>query len=383
MLVEAKSKNQQSIPNEKNDIKKSKIYVVIGTRAQLIKMAPLMALMEKKGLEYEFIYTAQHRETITKILQDFHVKEPDRTISSKSEANTLTKFLGWGSTMLLKVINPKKVFPEKGIVITHGDTVTTAWTAIVAKLAGCKVAYVEAGLRTHRLFNPFPEELMRVITSRFSDVFFCQNEMAIKNLKKFKGQKINTGLNTGYDAVVQAINSEVKVDIPKEKYAVVSIHRFQTIFTQRLEKIVIPLLEQVAKTGYKLIFVLHPSTREVLKRNDMKLYKRLDTNNNIILKERYPFFEFIKLLNESEFVITDGGSNQEELSYLGKPTLLFKEFIGRTEGLNENAVISYFDPKITMKFVNNYTKYNRTFKKIEESPCEVIVNYFKKIEKNR
>ena len=340
MLVEAKSKNQQSIPNEKNDIKKSKIYVVIGTRAQLIKMAPLMALMEKKGLEYEFIYTAQHRETITKILQDFHVKEPDRTISSKSEANTLTKFLGWGSTMLLKVINPKKVFPEKGIVITHGDTVTTAWTAIVAKLAGCKVAYVEAGLRTHRLFNPFPEELMRVITSRFSDVFFCQNEMAIKNLKKFKGQKINTGLNTGYDAVVQAINSEVKVDIPKEKYAVVSIHRFQTIFTQRLEKIVIPLLEQVAKTGYKLIFVLHPSTREVLKRNDMKLYKRLDTNNNIILKERYPFFEFIKLLNESEFVITDGGSNQEELSYLGKPTLLFKEFIGRTEGLNENAVIS-------------------------------------------
>jgi len=115
----------------------------------------------------------------------------------------------------------------------------------------------------------------------------------------------------------------------------------------------------------------------------MKLYKRLDTNNNIILKERYPFFEFIKLLNESEFVITDGGSNQEELSYLGKPTLLFKEFIGRTEGLNENAVISYFDPKITMEFVNNYTKYNRTFKKIEESPCEVIVNYFKKIEKNR
>jgi len=81
---------------------KRKIYVVIGTRAQLIKMAPLMSLLEKQNIEYEFIYTAQHRETISKILQDFHVKNPDRIIYSKSEANTITKFLGWGSSMFFK-----------------------------------------------------------------------------------------------------------------------------------------------------------------------------------------------------------------------------------------------------------------------------------------
>ena len=108
---------------------KSKIYVVIGTRAQLVKMAPLMALMQKEGTEYEFIYTAQHKETINKILQDFHVKQPDRTISTKSEANTLSKFLGWSGIMFFKLFRPKKIFPEKGVVLTHGDTVTTAWAA--------------------------------------------------------------------------------------------------------------------------------------------------------------------------------------------------------------------------------------------------------------
>ena len=81
---------------------KKKIYVVVGTRAQLIKMAPLMALMQTEGMDYEFIYTAQHRETISQILSDFHVKQPDRTLYSKSEAKTITKFLGWFGSMLLK-----------------------------------------------------------------------------------------------------------------------------------------------------------------------------------------------------------------------------------------------------------------------------------------
>ncbi len=96
---------------------KNKIYVVIGTRAQLVKMAPLMALMQKEGTEYEFIYTAQHKETINKILQDFHVKQPDKTIYTKSEANTLSKFMGWAVTMFFKLFRPKKIFPEKGIVL--------------------------------------------------------------------------------------------------------------------------------------------------------------------------------------------------------------------------------------------------------------------------
>jgi len=358
---------------------KRKIYVVIGTRAQLIKMAPLMSLLEKQNIEYEFIYTAQHRETISKILQDFHVKNPDRIIYSKSEANTITKFLGWGSSMFFKALNPKKIFPEKGLVLTHGDTATTTWAAVVGKLAGCKVAHIESGIRSFKIFNPFPEELMRLITFRFSDVYFCPNSWAVNNLRKYKGEKIDLGMNPVYDSVKIAINSNVNVELPKEKYVVVSIHRFENIFTKKLEHTIIPLLEKIADYGFILIFVLHPSTRNVLKKNDMKLFKRLDNNKRIILKERYSYFEFCKLLNASEFVITDGGSNQEELSYLGKPTLLFREVTERIEGLNENVILSHFDKNVIMEFIKSYKKRQTSFKNIDESPSQKIIDYLKNL----
>jgi len=358
---------------------KTKIYAVIGTRAQLIKMAPLMSLMQKEGIEYDFIYTAQHRETIDQILQDFHVKEPDNTLYTKSEANTLTKFLGWWGYMTLAALTPKKIFPEKGIVLTHGDTVTTAWAAVVGKLAGCKVAHVESGVRSFKVFKPFPEELMRLITFRFSDIYFCPNELAVNNLKKYKGDKINLSINTVYDSVKIAINSNVDIELPKEKYVVVSIHRFENIFTNKLEHTIIPLLEKVADFGFILIFVLHPSTRNVLKKNDMKLYKRLDNNKRIFLKERYSYFEFVKLLNKSEFVISDGGSNQQELSYMGKPLLLFRDVTESIEGLNENVILSYFDVKIVMDFIKNYQKRKKEFIKAEVSPSQIILDYLKKL----
>jgi len=359
-----------------------KIYVVIGTRAQLIKMAPLMSLLQKQTIPYEFIYTAQHRETISRILQDFHVKNPDRTIYNKSEANTLTKFLGWGGSMFIKILNPKKIFPEKGIILTHGDTVTTAWAAVVGKLAGCKVFHVESGIRSFKIFNPFPEELMRLITFRFSDVYFCPNNWAVNNLRKYKGKKIDLGINPVYDSVKIAINSNVKVELPQEKFVVVSIHRFENIFTKKLEKTIIPLLEKIADFGFILVFVLHPSTRNVLLKNNAKLYKRLESNKKIILKERYPYFEFLQLLNASEFVITDGGSNQEELSYMGKPTLLFRDVTERIEGLDKNTVISHFDPKIIMEFVENYQKKQSSFKNVETSPSQIIVDYLKNFNKS-
>ena len=361
-----------------DQIKDRKIYVVIGTRAQLIKMAPLMALMEKNGIDYEFIYTAQHRETISRIINDFHIKNPDRTIYSKSEANTLSKFIGWGGSMLLKLFTPKKIFPVKGIVLTHGDTVTAAWAAVVGKLARCKVAHVESGIRSFKIFNPFPEEIMRLIIFRFSDVYFCPNDWAVNNLKKYKGVKINLGMNPVYDAVKIAINSTANVESPNEKYIVVSIHRFENIFSNKLEKVIIPLLEKIAEVGFILLFVLHPSTRDVLKKNNMKLYNRLDKNKRIILKERYPYFEFLKLLNKSEFVITDGGSNQEELSYLGKPTLLFRDVTERIEGLEKNTVISHFDSQIIMDFVLHYEKRKTPFIDVDVSPSQVIINYLEK-----
>jgi len=361
-------------------MKNNKIYIVIGTRAQLIKMAPLMALMQKQDIKYEFIYTAQHKETINRILEDFQVKDPDKTLYNRSEANTITKFVGWAGIMFLKALRPKRIFSNKGIVLTHGDTATTAWAAIVGKLAGCKVAHVESGLRSFNFFKPFPEELMRWITFHFSDIYFCPNDWAISNLKKYKGHKINLGVNTLYDAVQTALNSNTKIKVPTEKFVVVSIHRYENIFTKKLEKKIIPLLEKISNEGFFLIFVLHPSTRERLRKNEGRLYNRLDKNERIVLKDRYPYFEFIKLLEKSEFVITDGGSNQEELSYLGKPTLLFRESTERIEGLNENVIISNFDINLINEFLKNYKTMKLPLKKETISPSQKIIDYLQKYE---
>jgi len=371
------NKHNQSFAERKHHSEK-KIYVVIGTRAQLIKMAPLMSLMQKQDVNYEFIYTAEHKETMNQILKDFGVKVPDLTLYNKLEANTRTSFVRWALEMFFKALRPKKIFPEKGLVLTHGDTPTTPWAAVVGKLAGCKVAHVESGLRSFNIFNPFPEEINRLITIYFSNVYFCPNEWAVNNLKKHKGEKINLKLNTLYDSLKIAINSDVTVNCPKDKYVVVSIHRYENIFTKTLEKTIIPLLEEIAKKGFILVFVLHPTTRNVLKKNNQKLYKRLENNKQILLKERYSYLEFIKLLNNSEFVITDGGSNQEELFYLGKPTLLFRKITERIEGLDQNVVISNFDRKKILNFVENYKEKQTQFKDVKISPCQIIVDYLKK-----
>ena len=357
--------------------KNKKIYVVIGTRAQIIKMAPVMARMQKAGIDYEFIYTAQHRETIDGVLKDFGVKSPDRELSSLNEANTMMRFFGWSGMMFSYVFRPKRVFPQRGLILTHGDTATCAWAAFVGKLAGCTVSHVESGLRSYNIFSPFPEELMRLVTFQFSDVYFCPNKWALKNVSRYKGEKVNLGMNPLYDSVIAALKSPVTLERFKQPYVVVSIHRYENIFKNRFEKTIIPLLEMVADGGFTLVFVLHPTTREVLKKNGGVLYRRLERNDHILLRERYTLFHWIKLVNRAAFVITDGGSNQEELSYLGKPTLLFRDVTERIEGLGENVIISKFDRDIVRDFIMNYKNYKRPRVRSTKMPSDVIVAYLK------
>ena len=133
--------------------------------------------------------------------------------------------------------------------------------------------------------------------------------------------------------------------------------------------------QSAKRCNFDLVFILHPSIREVLRKK--KLFKKLEGNKRIILKKRYPYFEFIKLLSKSEFLITDGGSNQEETAYMGKPCLLLKYHTGRPEGIGENAVMSYFDEKICLDFAKNYKEKERPFLNAKESPSKIIVEFLK------
>jgi UDP-N-acetylglucosamine 2-epimerase (non-hydrolysing) len=246
----------------------------------------------------------------------------------------------------------------------------------MGRRAGCKVAHVESGLRSFNVFRPFPEEISRLITFSLSNIYFCSDDWAVNNLKKFKGEKINIGANTMLDGVKYAVESDRKTEFEfqKEPYALVSIHRYENIFKDRFTDTIIPYLRDISKR-HKLVITLHPTTRERLKK--LNLYDELDKDERIILHERFDFIDWINVCNEAEFVISDGGSNQEELSYLGVPTLLFREETERKEGLGENVVLSKFNDKIIKDFVENYEEYRRQplFEKV--SPSKRIVDYLK------
>ncbi len=355
--------------------KDKKIYIVLGTRAQFIKMAPIMTEMKKRNLPYTLIYTAQHRENVQEILDVYGLRKPDLNIYEGEESNTMSKGFKWMFDMLFKaLVKAKKYLPEKGIVLTHGDTFTAWLAALMGKRAGCRVGHVESGLRSFNIFSPFPEEISRLITFRFSDIYFCADEWSMNNLRKYKGEKINIGANTMLDGVKFAVESKnkTKFDFQKEPYVLVSIHRYENIFKDRFTDTIIPYLKDISKK-HRLIVTLHPTTRERLKQ--LNLYEELNKEERIVLHKRFDFVDWINVCNDAEFVISDGGSNQEELSYLGVPTLLFRDHTERKEGLDENVVLSMFDKNLIDDFVDNYKDYKREplFSKIH--PSAEIVDY--------
>lgn len=365
------------------------LYVVLGTRAQTIKMSPVLRELEAQKIPYTLLYTQQHKVTIEDLLDNFSIKtKPTSIITRTEEAKTMKFMAGWLTQMVLLTLNPfsgKKVFAKgKGLLLTHGDTATTAWSAIYGRLHGQKVMHIEAGLRSFNLFQPFPEEIQRLITFQFSNYYASPNKWAMDNLKRYKGEKINTKANTMFEALTYILKTKTQKDknfIKKKfnlpnKFALVSIHRYENIFKEKRFKEILELIKEISKE-IKLVFVLHPTTEKQLEKKEFRAI--LKDNSNITLLPRQDFVNFSLITGLSEFVITDGGSNQEELSYVGKPTILFRMYTERTEGLGRNVVLSKFDHKVIFDFVKNYKKYEYLHLELKHKPSELIVEWVKEI----
>lgn len=349
------------------------VYVIIGTRAQFIKMAPLLRAMRDQSMPYKLLYTAQHQENISEILQIYGLPEPDVVMYHAEEANTPASFLRWAFSIFFKALFKARMYLDRpGLLLTHGDTFTAWMAAIMGRRAGCVVAHVESGCRSHNLLSPFPEEISRLITFRLSDVYFCADEWAVENLRRYRGAKINMGANTMVDGVRFALShpSSTPYEFASRPYAMVSIHRFENIFTRRFQEEIIPILREVAQEHH-LVVTLHPTTRERLMA--LGLFNEVDAHPNITLHERFGFIDWINLCNQAQFVITDGGSNQEELSYLGVPTLLLRNETERREGLGRNVVISRFDRAVIREFLANLETYRFEPASIQARPSDTIV----------
>ena len=357
------------------------IHIFIGTKAQFIKMAPIMQALNNRGIRYNFIDAGQHAGLTGVLMQQFGLRRPDVFLrQERTNINSLMQALSWSIKNTVKLaLKGEIVFREvfrgkKGICLIHGDTLTTLISLFFAKRCKIPVAHVEAGLRSYRLFNPFPEEIIRLLAMRFSDLLFAPSGWAYDNLLKmgYGSKSVNIGANTGQDAVSYAINQERFGQRPTQAYVVVTIHRVETIYSRSRLMIVVKLLEHIADE-FRVLFVLHEPTYNQLMR--FGLNTRIKRIKGIEISQLLPYMEFINLLNGAQYVITDGGSIQEECYYLNKPCMLMRTKTERLEGLNENTFLVGFDQKRIKQFFKILPTLKRKNLNENLKPSTAIADY--------
>ena len=244
------------------------IHVFIGTKAQLIKMAPVMVELQQREIPYNFIFSGQHQATISNIRQDFGIKEPDITLYSGKDITGIFQMLAWSLRIILFTLKNRQLVwqgDNKGIVLNHGDTFSTLLGSVLARLAGQQSAHVESGLRSFNLLQPFPEELTRLLTFKLSNIYFAPGEWALSNLQKYNGAKIDTIHNTLLDSLrlsEQAID-EADIDIPTHRFAIASIHRFENIFSKKQLEKIIQILVKISN-DIPVLLILHKPTEQKL-----------------------------------------------------------------------------------------------------------------------
>jgi len=311
---------------------------VLGTRAQLVKVAPVLTLACERGLEHVVWFTGQHRESIDDLIKDFDIRSEFVLPAEHSERSSIAKLLAWAPGTILKCRRYLRTTGrDRGapLVVVHGDTLSTLLGAAAAAMSDSPVVHLESGLSSGRLFDPFPEELLRRLTFRLSDYALCPNRDAVHRMHRYRGvEVVDTGENTLLDCVRFAVREGLPAS--PQPYFVASIHRFQNIYNR--SNLVRIVDELIAASEYSEVrFVLHPPTEQRLRKYG--LMERLEAAPAMQVVPRMPYTTFLGVIAGARAVFSDGGSNQEELSYLGIPAILYRERSERPDGLGANIVL--------------------------------------------
>lgn len=355
------------------------VYFFVGTDAEFIKIFPVILACRKNNMNTAIIASGQNDIKQSRIFELYDDIKIDIELSSEKQIKKSARgLLEWYLRTNMKAAALiKKRFGYENLVnapmIVHGDTISTMMGAFIGKHLGMLVCHVEAGLRSHNILNPFPEEIDRLITSKMARVHFAPGETPVMNLRKVKGKVVNTRINTLADSLNISKEVPVKNDkvaaIIDSDYFVFVMHRQENLMNKALLK---ECIENVIKLTekHKCVIILHKPTEVAL--NEQNLLSGLRQNKNVILLPRIDYFDFMKLLASSVFVITDGGSNQEELSYMGKPTLILRNNTERNEGLNENVILYGGDVGKILRMDTEYKELQKNEKKFSDSPSEII-----------
>ena len=357
------------------------LLFIFGTRPESIKLAPLIKkFQEDKKFNVKVCVTAQHREMLDQFIEFFQIK-PDYDLNIMKSNQSLFDITTDGLKNLEKVIKTCK--PD--IIFIQGD----ATSAFVGALAGfynkIKVAHIEAGLRSHNKYSPFPEEINRTLISHLSDYHFAPTQRAKQNLIN-QGIKENIYVvgNTVVDAlllILKVIKNNPVIEKQIENYfnetmpsfhslianhsriILVTIHR-REIFGRPLKDICLALKEIAKREDVKIIYPVHlnPNVKEVA-------FGILNNVENIYLTQPIDYLHFIWLIDKCYLILTDSGGIQEEAPSFGKPVLVLRNVTERVEGIEVGVarLIGTNKEKIideVVRLVNSKEEYNKMAKPV-------------------
>ena len=337
-----------------------KVMLVFGTRPEAIKMCPLVKEFQKHPKDFETIVcvTGQHREMLDQVLTIFDVK-PDYDLNIMKQGQDLYDVTARVLTGMRDVF--KECKPD--VVLVHGDTTTSTASALAAFYQQIPVGHVEAGLRTHNIYSPWPEEMNRQITGRIATYNFSPTPLSESNLKeeKAQGQIFVTG-NTVIDAlhmVVDKLKSDPKLaaeqenvlraagyDVsrlssldsrqPQRKLVLITGHRRENFGDGFISMVTAmkDLSEKYPDVDFVYPMHLNPNVRKPIH----EVFGEDLTRPNFFFIEPLQYLEFVYLMEKSTVVLTDSGGIQEEAPGLGKPVLVMRDTTERPEALKSGTV---------------------------------------------
>ena len=309
------------------------VLVVLGTRPEAIKLAPVVRALRGRAIPTVLVSTAQHREMLDQVLTLFEL-EPDRDLDlmrPNQGLNGLAARVLDGIDGLLEELHPS-------LVLVQGDTTTTMATSVAAFHRRLPVAHVEAGLRSFDLRNPYPEEMNRRVTSLVTELHFAPTPLAAERLLEERvapesvlvtGNTVVDALEVMVEAPFQTSGSRIGGLPETGRTILVTSHRRES-WGPQLESICLALGDLVERfADVRVVYPVHlnPNVRGVVE-------ERLAGRDRIHLLPPVDYLEFIQLMKRSHLILTDSGGVQEEAPSLGKPLLLMRKVTERPEAFD-------------------------------------------------
>lgn len=372
--------------------------MVIGTIAEFIKLAPVIIELQSSGAKVVPIATGQNNIRKSDLYPVVFPDGVEYFVTDRKIKQTPFHFFLWVIECFIKTFfvlkksfdtevskdsianqNKNCIKRDEVYLLVHGDTVSTFIGAFVGWLIGASVVHIEAGLRSFNLFRPFPEELCRIFVSKFAKVAFCPGQWACENIKNNTKLKhvdvVDTVENTLIDSMRMALSSEVGVSVCKnlpEKYFLFVCHRQENLYDKDfLHKMFLRIAK--ISDAIQCVAILHEPAEVALR--SMGLLEYFENIPNIKIYPRQSYYEFTNILNKASFVVTDGGSNQEECYFLGKACLILRKETERREGLNFNAILSLKDFSIIDDFLASPYRWTQFPVDSKVKPSSIVSNY--------